>query len=191
MSTPYHAKSVASTRDSINMEAKMPEPWNEEVRGNQVLPLINRDAPIIRVEAGPGTGKTFGLTRRVERIVHPDGLGMSGNDVLVVAFNRVIAKDLQAAIDKRLEGGKHLGKPVIRTVHALCLQVIGRTLRLLLPHEREAMLYDVLTSILCCANNTMIMQTPTKLYAITKPNIRNILPCGKPFKDGSSDTRLS
>jgi len=33
---------------------------------------------------------------------------------------------------------------VIRTVHALCLEVVGEPLRILLPHEREAMIYDVL-----------------------------------------------
>ena len=122
----------------------MVEPWNDGVRGKQVLPLINVDAENIRVEAGPGTGKTFGLVRRVLRILHPDGLGVSGKDVLVVAFNRVIAKQLKDEIMMRLESLSHDGDPIIRTVHALCLDVIGTQLRLLLPHEREAMLYDVL-----------------------------------------------
>src|SRR5215468_3625311 len=72
-------------------------------QGAQVLPLINTDAETIRVEAGPGTGKTFGLVRRVERILHPDGLGVSGKDVLVVAFNRVIAKQLGTEINERLQ----------------------------------------------------------------------------------------
>ena len=40
--------------------------WNDGVRGRQVLPLINQDAETIGVEAGPGTGKTFGLVRREE-----------------------------------------------------------------------------------------------------------------------------
>lgn len=122
----------------------MPRPWNEGVRGTEILPLINRDAPVIRVEAGPGTGKTFGLVRRVQRIVDPEGLAVAGRDVLIVAFNRVIAKQLQADIDACLNGYSEECRPVIRTVHALCLNVIGGEMRLLLPHEREAMLYDVL-----------------------------------------------
>jgi superfamily I DNA/RNA helicase len=123
------------------------QPWNEGVRGTDVLPLINLDKKIIRVEAGPGTGKTFGLVRRVERILHPDGLGVAGDEVLVVAFNRVIARQLRKDIDKRLaESHYDGGSPVIRTVHALCLEVIGTPLRILLPHEREAMLYDVRTA---------------------------------------------
>jgi superfamily I DNA/RNA helicase len=103
----------------------MAEPWNTDVRGEQVLPLINADAQTIRVEAGPGTGKTFGLARRVERILHPDGFAAKGRDVLVVAFNRVIAKQLSENIGARLKTFKHDGEPAIRTIHALCVQVIG------------------------------------------------------------------
>jgi len=120
------------------------QPWNEDVRGAPALELINSDATTIRVEAGPGTGKTFGLIRRVQRILHPDGLNVSGKDVLIVAFNRVIANHLRAGVEHLLSDSPHNGSPNIRTVHALCLQVIGGPLRLLLPHEREAMLYDVL-----------------------------------------------
>ena len=119
-------------------------PWHENVRGTQVLPIIDLDDEIIRVNAGPGTGKTFGLVRRVQRILHPQGLNVCGSQVLVVAFNRVIAKQLQKDIGKRLENSPHNGEPVIRTVHSLCLQVIGTSLRILLPHEQEAMIYDVL-----------------------------------------------
>lgn len=118
--------------------------WLENIRGTQVLPIINLDDAVIRVEAGPGTGKTFGLIRRVQRILHPDGLNIPGNKVLVVAFNRVIAKQLKDEINERLENSPHDGEPVIETVHALCLKVIGNDLRILLPHEREAMIYDIL-----------------------------------------------
>ena len=115
-------------------------PWHENIRGTQVFPIIDWDDGIIRVEAGPGTGKTFGLVRRVQRILHPFGLHVPGNRVLVVAFNRVIAKQLRQEIEKRLENSPHDGEPVIETVHALCLKVIGTELRIFLPHEREAMI---------------------------------------------------
>ena len=120
------------------------KPWLECVKGEQVPQIIERDADIVLVEAGPGTGKTFGLTRRVQRILHPDGLNVPGKNVLVVAFNRVIAKQLGQDIAKCLVKSPHSGMPVIRTVHALCLQVIGRELRILLPHEVEMMIFDIL-----------------------------------------------
>ena len=130
--------------DLQNNNAQAIMPWHESIRGTQVFPIIDLDDDIIRVEAGPGTGKTFGLVRRVQRILHPLGLNVPGSRVLVVAFNRVIAKQLRLEIEKRLENSPHDGEPVIETVHALCLKVIGNNVRILLPHEREAMIYDVL-----------------------------------------------
>jgi DNA helicase-2/ATP-dependent DNA helicase PcrA len=120
------------------------KPWNIGVRGTAVLPLINDDAKIMRVEAGPGTGKTFGLVRRLVRILHPNGLAVRGDRVAVVAFNRVIAKELRKEVEKALSDYPHEGSPVIQTVHGFCLRVVGEDIRMLLPHEREAMLYDVL-----------------------------------------------
>lgn len=122
----------------------MSESWNEGVRGTQVPPLINSDADTIRCVAGPGSGKTFGLVRRVERILHPDGLGVDGHDILVVAFNRVIARQLRDNIHTRLTTFDYKHEPIIRTIHALCVEVIGEELRMLLPHEVDAMIYDVL-----------------------------------------------
>jgi superfamily I DNA/RNA helicase len=122
----------------------MQESWNEGVRGVQVPPLINSDAETIRCVAGPGSGKTFGLVRRVERILHPEGLAVDGHEVLVVAFNRVIARQLREDIGDRLKTFEHTHDPVIRTIHALCVEVIREELRMLLPHEVDAMIYDVL-----------------------------------------------
>ena len=122
----------------------MAESWNNGVRGTQVPPLINSDADIIRCVAGPGSGKTFGLVRRVERILHPEGLAVHGTEVLIVAFNRVIARQLRQDIGDRLKTFDHSDEPVIRTIHALCVEVIGEELRMLLPHEVDAMIYDVL-----------------------------------------------
>lgn len=46
----------------------MGESWNEGVRCTQVPVLINTVATTTRCVAGPWSGKTFGLVRRVERI---------------------------------------------------------------------------------------------------------------------------
>src|SRR5438552_6174522 len=106
------------------------EPWNEGVHGEPTLNLINSNAVTIRVEAGPGTGKTLALVRRVQRILHPNGLNVLGENVLVVAFNRVIAANLRADIASRLQDVPVANRPVIRTVHALCLEVVGEPLRI-------------------------------------------------------------
>ena len=67
-----------------------------------------------------------------------------GRDVLVAAFNRVIARQVRNDICARLTTFDHKHEPVIRTIHALCVEVIGEELRMLLPHEVDAMIYDVL-----------------------------------------------
>ena len=120
-------------------------PWNQNVEGDAPVLLINSNEPNLRVQAGPGTGKSYCVKKRVLRLLHPMGLDLCGDDVLIVAFNRVIARNLKEDIEHYLEEADYEGKPpVIRTVHALCLQAIGQDIRLLLPHERNAMLYDVL-----------------------------------------------
>ena len=45
------------------------DPWNKDVEGEFTLQLINSDERIIRVEAGPGTGKTFGLVVGPKEVV--------------------------------------------------------------------------------------------------------------------------
>lgn len=111
----------------------------------QVTPLIEGDESIIRVKAGPGTGKTLGIRRRVLRLLHRDGLNVEPTRVLVCAFNRAIAKDLKEEIEEEL--GEHaLAAPAIKTVHTLCSEIAPTDARLLLPHEIEEMVYDVRAS---------------------------------------------
>lgn len=120
-------------------------PWLEDVEGEQVRPLITDDPLVLRVPAGPGTGKTFGLRKRVLRLLHPEGLGVSPDRVLVCAFNRVIAQDLREEIASELEPHR-LDGPVVATVHGLAGQLAGERPRFLLPHEVEEMVYDILIS---------------------------------------------
>jgi superfamily I DNA/RNA helicase len=121
------------------------EPWNQNVNGQQILPIINLDEPVIRVRAGPGTGKTFGIGRRVLRLLHPDGLGLAAADILVCTFNRAIAQDLERQIESQLEP-HGLQLPVVSTIHALAVQFVGAQARFLLPHEQDAMVFDLLAS---------------------------------------------
>ena len=95
----------------------MPDSWNEGVRGAQASHKLGFAHN--SVLAGPGSGKTFGLVRRVERILHPEGLAVDGHEeVLVVAFNRVIARQLREDIGARLKTFEHTHDPVIRTRYA-------------------------------------------------------------------------
>lgn len=121
----------------------MTQPWLDGVHGTEVIPLIESTDPVIRVEAGPGAGKTFGLVRRVQRLVHSDGENVSGREILIAAFNRIIAKSLRNDVEKELRRVGINETPVIETLHALCLRIVGRELRILMDHERDAMIFDI------------------------------------------------
>jgi DNA helicase-2/ATP-dependent DNA helicase PcrA len=135
---------MESTGSDLHGEEGKP-PWLEGVEGDQILPLITQDVPVLRVPAGPGTGKTFGLRKRVLRLLHPDGEACDPTRVLVCAFNRVIANDLRKEIQAELEPFG-LESPVVATVHGLAGLLAGERPRYLLPHEIDVMLYDVLES---------------------------------------------
>ncbi len=107
-----------------------------------MLPLINSLSPSIRVEAGPGTGKTFGLRRRVLRLLHPQGVAAAPSSVLVCAFNRVIREDLEREIRSELKDFG-LSLPTIQTIHSLCAELEGGGRRFVLPHEIQVMVYDI------------------------------------------------
>lgn len=44
-------------------------PWLEGIDGEELPKLIESDAPLIRVVAGPGSGKSLGVERRVRRLI--------------------------------------------------------------------------------------------------------------------------
>ena len=52
-------------------------PWLEGITGEFLPPLIESDDKVIRVVAGPGSGKTAGLKRRVQRLVEGEGVDAS------------------------------------------------------------------------------------------------------------------
>ncbi|TDH39225.1 ATP-dependent helicase [Pseudohoeflea suaedae] len=101
----------------------------------------------IRVVAGPGTGKSFAMKRRVARLLEE---GLSPKELLAVTFTRVAAEDLHRELQKlgvpgceELEG---------QTLHSLAMRIlsrkhvleaVGRTPRSLNSFEMKALLCDI------------------------------------------------
>ena len=117
-----------------------PAPWLEGIEGSTALELIDSDAPVIRVVAGPGSGKTTCLRRRIQRLVQKDGI--APNTVFVGTFTRAIASELREALGTEVR---------VSTLHALAHDLLrkypvacqGMPLRFLLKYEEDALLYDV------------------------------------------------
>ena len=122
--------------------------WDEGLEPNSPIYGIAADPSLsIRVVAGPGTGKSFALKRRVARLLEH---GASPRQILPVTFTNVAAEDLQREM-------MQIGVPgctEIRgsTLHALGMRILGRqnvleaTGRVARPLNRfeiEPLLYDL------------------------------------------------
>ncbi|WP_168196071.1 ATP-dependent helicase [Novosphingobium sp. EMRT-2] len=101
----------------------------------------------MRVIAGPGTGKSFAMKRRVARLLES---GVAPKELLAVTFTRVAAEDLHRELQKlgvpgceELEG---------QTLHSLAMRIlsrqhvleaVGRTPRSLNTFEMKALICDI------------------------------------------------
>jgi DNA helicase II / ATP-dependent DNA helicase PcrA len=101
----------------------------------------------IRVVAGPGTGKSFAMKRRVARLLEG---GISPERILPVTFTNVAAEDLQR--EMLLVGVPGCENIRGSTLHSLCLRILslqnvletlGRIPRPLNRFEMEPLLYDL------------------------------------------------
>jgi DNA helicase II / ATP-dependent DNA helicase PcrA len=123
-------------------------PWDDDIHRDSPTYRIAADrSRYVRVVAGPDTGKSFALKRRVARLLE-EGIGPSR--ILPVTFTKVAAEDLQREMMR-------IGVPgcdEIRgsTLHALGMRILcrqnvleatGRTARPLNRFEMEPLLYDL------------------------------------------------
>ncbi len=95
--------------------------WNDNLTGAALRIAGNPNSPL-RVVAGPGTGKTFVLTRRAARLVEEGG---APRRILVCTFTRTAANDLSKEISRLIvEGATEI---IAGTLHAFCFRFLSRT----------------------------------------------------------------
>jgi DNA helicase II / ATP-dependent DNA helicase PcrA len=69
-------------------------PWSDGmIVGSAAYAIAASINSRIRVVAGPGTGKSFAMKRRVARLLE---IGVEPDSILPVTFTRVAAEDLPA-----------------------------------------------------------------------------------------------
>ena len=109
--------------------------------------FANDKSKTIRVVAGPGTGKSFGLQRRVARLLEE---GQNPKKILAVTFTRTAAQDLRNEIQAIGVDGSE--KVIAKTLHSFCFGLLnkrdiitktGRFPRPILEFEQKPMLYDI------------------------------------------------
>lgn len=123
-------------------------PWDDNLdRNSPAYGIAAATSRFVRVVAGPGTGKSFALKRRVARLLEQ---GAAPERILPVTFTNVAAEDLQREM---LRIGV-AGCEDIRgsTLHSLCMRVlsrqhvleaVARVPRPLNRFEMEPLLYDL------------------------------------------------
>ncbi len=139
---PQLATKVASTVTSLAEERR----WDDDLIG-AAHDVAAAEASPLKVVAGPGTGKTFALKRRVARRLQGS---TPPKRILVVTFTRMAATDLKnelAALG--IEGSDEVDAV---TLHSLCFRMLGRavvlestgrTPRPLLAFEERFMMQDL------------------------------------------------
>ena len=101
--------------------------------------FIQSNSKWVRVIAGPGTGKSFCLKKRLEHLVNHEGI--QPEKILVLTFTSVAAQDLKQDIQ-----ALHLGNIEVSTLHSLALKLLvreKRDIRLMLDFEVNTMLRDL------------------------------------------------
>jgi len=120
--------------------------WNSNLRGG-ALQFAASNRGRIRCLAGPGTGKTFALMRRVQRLLEET---VDPARILVVTLTRTAADDLRGSL-KRL-GVQGAENVQATTLHALCFSFLaresvfkstGRITRVLSEFEKKILLRDI------------------------------------------------
>jgi len=74
----------------------------------------------LHVLAGPGTGKTFAMMRRVARLLEE---GVPSERILAVTFTRTAARDLREQLAKLGVSGADCVRAA--TIHSLCFSILG------------------------------------------------------------------
>lgn len=120
--------------------------WSDGIKGVHRAIAEEPSSPV-HVLAGPGTGKTFAMMRRIARLLEQ---GVPPERILAVSFTRTAARDLEAQL---LAMGIN-GAAEVRTstLHSLCFGVLakeavfaltGRTPRPLMSFEIEQLVNDL------------------------------------------------
>ena len=122
--------------------------WDDNLEGPGREFAAN-EAARVRALAGPGTGKTHSLLRRIARLLEA---GLRGTELLVLTFARTAAHDLVDKLRRLGEQDERYREKRARTLHAYAFGVLGgedflrasdRVPRIALEFEGDFLLQDL------------------------------------------------
>jgi DNA helicase-2/ATP-dependent DNA helicase PcrA len=121
--------------------------WDENLTGIHRAIAAEQRSPV-HILAGPGTGKTFAMMRRIARLIEEEEC--SAKSILAVTFTRTAARDLKDQLAKLgIDGADEVRAT---TLHALCFSILskqevfdltGRAARPILDFEMDLLVDDL------------------------------------------------
>jgi DNA helicase-2/ATP-dependent DNA helicase PcrA len=94
--------------------------WNRDLEGH-ALDIAGAEESLLRIDAGPGSGKTFALMRRACRLLED---GFDPRRIMAVTFTRTSAGDLKRALGELgVEGAEAIRAT---TLHGYCYALLKR-----------------------------------------------------------------
>lgn len=122
--------------------------WNDGLEeGTPAYNLASSEDSVIRAVAGPGSGKSFAIKRRVSRLLES---GMAPERILAITFTRTAAQDLKKEIASLgIDGASDVHA---RTIHSHALKILmtegvlptmERIPRMVIKHEMDPALRDI------------------------------------------------
>nr|MBU1328986.1 ATP-dependent helicase [Candidatus Omnitrophota bacterium] len=120
--------------------------WDTGLSG-KTLDIARYNGPSLCIFAGPGTGKTFSLMRRIARLLEE---GADPGEILLVTFTRLAARDLIKKVNELgIVGAERINAT---TLHSLAFSILIRTNvmsatqripRSILKHEQLPLIHDL------------------------------------------------
>ena len=95
--------------------------WAKGLEGSCLEIAKTKDTPL-KVVAGPGTGKTFSLMRRIARLLSE---GVNSERILVATFTRTAAIDLKNSLESL--GAEGCSAVKAGTLHSMCFRILSKS----------------------------------------------------------------
>ena len=122
--------------------------WDKNLeKGSSAHNFASSNAKVIKTIAGPGSGKSFAIGRRIARLIEE---GADPNSILAITFTKTAARDLKSDISGlEVVGSEDV---VTKTLHSHALSILmdadvisatQRHPRMILEHEMEASFRDI------------------------------------------------
>lgn len=94
--------------------------WNDNLEG-EVLKIASSRSRRIRVMAGPGTGKSYAMKKRIMRLIEDEKI--EPEKILAVTFTRTAANDLKKELQQGIAGAEKIHA---MTLHSFCFGLLNR-----------------------------------------------------------------